>query len=227
MKVRYLHYKREVGSMPNKWPVLSWCALHQSNWWMKACSILLHGTKALKCYTATFWANLLKKNKRTRVGERQVCRSWLITCKLILQAHVYLPAVPVSAGDKQHSRTGSALPSVLTDRHLHCLPLKTRGVRCNRCRCQAEDMLCFHSLAAVSLLGSEGASCPFTHSVSPICQAPFHPLPQATYAAPPWSYCPFSLTPATCHWKESITLSAHSGGAAKRPVWAIKNLSVE
>lgn len=55
----------------------------------------------------------------------------------------------------------------------------------------------------------------------------FSPLAHTTRSVPPWTDCPFSLTPATCHWKESITLSAHSERAVKRPVRAIKALRVK
>lgn len=68
-----------------------------------------------------------------------------------------------------------------------------------------------HTLYPVSLLGSEGARCPFNHPVLPICQSPFSPprAPSTPLTAPPRTSCPFSPTLATCHWKESITLSAH------------------
>lgn len=66
------------------------------------------------------------------------------------------------------------------------------------------------------------------------CQLSFHPvfvthlpalfqsLPQPSHTVPPWTGRPLSLTPATCHWKESITLSAHSHRAVKRPVRVIE-----
>lgn len=78
------------------------------------------------------------------------------------------------------------------------------------------------SLDPVSLLGKRRCQLSF----HPVCVTHlpdlFQSFPQPTYTVPPWTHCPFSLTLATCHWKESITLSAHSERAVKRPVGAIK-----
>lgn len=103
----------------------------------------------------------------------------------------------------------SASPRVLADRHLHCSLFKAGGV-CDCCCHQAEDMLLYHVKCCLW---------------DAMCQLSFHPvfvahLPasvfffliapsQSTYTMSLLTCCPFSHT-ATCHWKESITPSAHS-----------------
>lgn len=125
----------------------------------------------------------------------------------------HLTALSVSLSDKQHYYY-SASPRVLADRHLHCSLFKAGGV-CDRCCHQAEDMLLYHVKCCLCSFaaGTQCASCPFTQSLSPICQPVFFFFliapSQSTYTMSLLTCCPFSHT-ATCHWKESITLSAHS-----------------
>lgn len=78
-----------------------------------------------------------------------------------------------------------------------------------------------HTLGLVSLLGSDDARCLFTRScvtsLPDFFQSPQNPF-NTTHTVAPRTSCSFSHTLATCHWKESITLSAHWKRAVRRPV---------
>lgn len=122
-------------------------------------------------------------------GEKVICR-WVLAGHMQVNTvnthtHSYTPSTSCLC---QHLRQTTwfrqPLPHLASPPTDNCIVFlfKTGGV-CDRCHRQAEDMLLqrhgafyvkwSHSLGPVLLLGSEGASCSFTHSVSPICQPPF------------------------------------------------------
>lgn len=126
----------------------------------------------------------------------------------------------------------SATPSVLTGRHLALCFIQNR-------RCVWPLLLSSWRYAALEATRSfPRKMAPFSWSCSASgkwrCQLSFHPVcvthlpalfqPVSLYPLTPCHHEPaaHSLTPTTCHWKESITLSAHSERAVKRPVGVIK-----
>ena len=142
----------------------------------------------------------------------------------------HLPAVPVSTWDRQHYWTASAPPC---DRHLHCFFEFKTGRASSYKTCGSGGTVVCAKMVLFSLtcfLCCGEAKVPAVLSPSlchPSASPSFSPLARTTHSVPPCTDCPFSLTPATCHWKESITLSAHSERAVKRPVRAIKALRVK
>lgn len=172
------------------------------------------------CYTILVWRILdpIPIDVPTNIKGKHVSLRKLYFCWVLLyfmQVNTvkhHLAAVSVCLPDKQHYYYSTS-PRVLADRHLHCSLFKAEGV-CDCCCHQAEDMLlcnvkcCLCSFTA----GNQCASCPFTHSFSPICQPVFFFNRSLSIHL---HYVTINLLPilshtATCHWKESITLSAHS-----------------
>lgn len=136
--------------------------------------------------------------KGKHVSYRKLCFCWVLL--YFMQVNTvkhHLAAVSVCLPDKQHYYYSTS-PRVLADRHLHCSLFKAGGV-CDYCCHQAEDMLlcnvkcCLCSFTA----RNQCASCPFTHSFSPICQPVFFFLTapsQSTYTMSLLTCCPFFLT---------------------------------
>ena len=118
---------------------------------------------------------------------------WLITCKLILLAHKHtIHQLSLSAPDT-NSIIGEPAPHLVSSPTDTCIVFHSKqevrvtavAIRLKICcfRGRVSPVKWSHSPDPVSLLRSEGASCPFTQSVSPICQPSFSLFPQ------PHSHC--------------------------------------
>lgn len=203
---------RRVGSVHNKRPVLSWYTVYESSV-LNPIHFLSTALVIWVMMWISFWVKFLggfKPFKGCRFAIKKSC----FKSMLKERASVDLPAVSVSTWDKHYS--GRLCLTECPRRQASALFLIQ-----NR---WGTVVSILHSWSCFSAGRRKGARCPFAHSVSPICQPSFNLSLGTTRTVPPWTYCPFSLTLATCHWKESITLSAHSERAVKRPVVGDKAL---